>query len=353
MSNNKSRTKRFSKITKILASILTLTTILTIVATAAASDYTPGLQFYFSAGVMNDTTGEIKVDAKIRNFDTAVPKSMGRICAVSFGFEFDTDKFEIQKDADGVFLDTILDENSLIKKASDIEKKITEDEGRNKTSVTVSFMDSTLKDNLIDKDGSLFAFVLKSKNPKSLWNSFDKYQLSFIADSTVAITYSDSFQVGRVFGTEGIDIGIGGYNVPPTLIPKKVDKHITFYNGQNVVKVDDFTQETDSTPYVKSIGNTDELMIPVRYLAEAIGMNVLWDGSTMVAEAKAEYKTFKADLKKSAVYVNAAAVYGENGSLVKPVEKNGRIYIPASMVKQLYSGVNINFDGEKAEIYIP
>lgn len=352
MSNNKSRSKIFSKTSKILASILTLTTILTIAA-SAASDYTPGLQFYFSAGVMNDTTGEIEVDAKMRNFDTAVPKSMGRICALSFGFEFDTDKFEIQKDADGVFLDTILDENSLIKKASDIETKITEDEERNKTSVTVSFMDSTLKDNLIDKDGSLFTFVLKSKNPKSLWNSFDKYQLSFIADSTVAITYSDSFQVGRVFGTEGIDIGIGGYNVPPTLIPKNVDKHITFYNGQNTVKIDGFTQETDSISYIENTGNVDELMIPVRYLAEAIGMNVLWDGSTMVAEAKVEYKTFKADLKKSAVYVNAAAVYAENGSLVKPVEKNGRIYIPASTVKQLYSGVNINFDGEKAEIYIP
>ena len=45
----------------------------------------PKLQLYFSPHVMNDITGEITVDANIRNINVALAKHLGSICAVTFG----------------------------------------------------------------------------------------------------------------------------------------------------------------------------------------------------------------------------------------------------------------------------
>ena len=328
--------KRLKPIFAILFAITTLCS-----ASVFANAEQPKLQLYFSPGIMNDTNGEIKVDVNMRNFDVAVSKSLGKVCAVTFSFEYDKQQFNIMTEDN--LPKVILDDKSLVKNKADIESKIEDN------SITFTYMDSTLKDNLIDKDGTLFSFMLVSTNPKSLWNSFDKYPLRFKADSIGVVTYSDTYTVGKVFNVEGIDINVGGYNIAPTLAAKSVGKKITFTKDELNVKVDDFTQGTDVSPYIQN----GEMMIPVRYLTENLGMSVEWNGDILTAAAYAEYKTLKIDMKTKSIFVNSAKVYKDSGETVKPEELNDRIFVPVSLVKDLYPNSTITASDNTVTIYVP
>lgn len=325
---------------KPIFAILFATTILCSASVFANAEQ-PKLQLYFSPGIMNDTNGEIKVDVNMRNFDVAVSKSLGKVCAVTFSFEYDIQQFNIMTEDN--LPKVILDDKSLVKNKADIESKIEDN------SITFTYMDSTLEDNLIDKDGTLFSFMLVSTNPKSLWNSFDKYPLRFKADSIGVVTYSDTYTVGKVFNVEGIDINVGGYNIAPTLAAKSVGKKITFTKDELNVKVDDFTQDTDVSPYIQN----GEMMIPVRYLTENLGMSVEWNGDILTAAAYAEYKTLKIDMKTKSIFVNSAKVYKDSGETVKPEELNDRIFVPVSLVKDLYPNSTITTSDNTVTIYVP
>lgn len=328
--------KRLKPIFAILLAITVLCS-----ATVFANAEQPKLQLYFSPGIMNDTNGEIKVDVNMRNFDVAVSKSLGKVCAVTFSFEYDKQQFNIMTEDN--LPKVILDDKSLVKNKADLESKIEDN------SITFTYMDSTLKDNLIDKDGTLFSFMLVSTNPKALWNSFDKYPLRFKADSIGVVTYSDTYTVGKVFNVEGIDINVGGYNIAPTLAAKSVGKNITFTENESNVKVDDFTQDTDVSPYIQN----GEMMIPVRYLTENLGMSVEWNGDILTAAAYAEYKTLKIDMKTKSIFVNSAKVYKDSGETVKPDELSDRIFVPVSLVKDLYPNSTITSSDNSVTIYVP
>lgn len=328
--------KRLKPIFAILLAITVLCS-----ATVFANAEQPKLQLYFSPGIMSDINGEIKVDVNMRNFDVAVSKSLGKVCAVTFSFEYDIQQFNIMTEDN--LPKVILDDKSLVKNKADIESKIEDN------SITFTYMDSTLKDNLIDKDGTLFSFMLVSTNPKALWNSFDKYPLRFKADSIGIVTYSDSYTVGKVFNVEGIDISVGGYNVAPTMVPKSVGKYVTFTVGETNVKVDDFTQDTDVSPYIQN----GEMMIPVRYLTENLGMSVEWNGDILTAAAYAEYKTLKIDMRVGSIFVNSAKVYKDNGETVKPEEMSDRIFVPVSLTKVLFPNSTITSTDNSVTIYVP
>lgn len=328
--------KRLKPIFAILLAITVLCS-----ATVFANAEQPKLQLYFSPGIMNDTNGEIKVDVNMRNFDVAVSKSLGKVCAVTFSFEYDIQQFNIMTEDN--LPKVILDDKSLVKNKADIESKIEDN------SITFTYMDSTLKDNLIDKDGTLFSFMFVSTNPKALWNSFDKYPLRFKADSIGVVAYSDAYTVGKVFNVEGIDINVGGYNIAPTLAAKSVGKNITFTENESNVKVGDFTQDTDVSPYIQN----GEMMIPVRYLTENLGMSVEWNGDILTAAAYAEYKTLKIDMKTKSIFINSAKVYKDSGETVKPEELSDRIFVPVSLVKDLYSNSTITSSDNSVTIYVP
>lgn len=328
--------KRLKPIFAILIAISVLCSV-----SVLADTERPKLQLYFSPGIMNDTNGEIQVDVNLRNFDISVSKSLGKVCAVTFSFEYDKQHFNILTEEDQPKI--VLDDTSLVKSKADIETK-TDD-----NTVTFTFMDSTLKDNLIDRDGTLFSFTLVSVSPKALWNSFDKYPIRFKADSIGVVTYSDDYKVGRVFDVEGIDISVGGYNVPPTLIAKNVGKTLTFTVDQANVKVDDFTLETDVSPYIQN----GEMMVPVRYLTENLGMTVEWNGDTLTAAAYAEFKTLKIDMKTKSVFVNSAKAYKDGGEAIRPEEVNDRIFVPVSLIKNLYPNGTVTQTDNSVTIYVP
>ena len=115
--------KRLKPIFAILLAITVLCS-----ATVFANAEQPKLQLYFSPGIMNDTNGEIKVDVNMRNFDVAVSKSLGKVCAVTFSFEYDKQQFNIMTEDN--LPKVILDDKSLVKNKADIESKI-EDNCRN------------------------------------------------------------------------------------------------------------------------------------------------------------------------------------------------------------------------------
>lgn len=328
-------------LTGIISAVLIVSSFITV-----SAEEKPKLQLYFAPQIMNDQTGEITVDADIRNFDIAVSKAYGEICAVTFSFEYDREHFDLKTEDDKPKI--VLDDDAMVKNQSDIESKINPDTG----TVTITFMDSTLMDNLISEDGKLFSFVLVSKEPKKLWNSFDEYPIRFVPGTIGVVAYRISdYTVLRMYNVEAIDGKVGGYNKQPSFVMPSIDKRVFFTLGENEIEVNGETVNTDTAPF--RVG--EELMIPVRYIAESIGMKVEWDGSILTASAYGEYKTLKIRLKSDAE--NSEAIIFVNSSRadtdIKPIEKDGRIYIPVSVIKELYPNAEITETENSAGIYIP
>ncbi len=287
------------------------------------------LQFYFSPQIMDVDTGEIVVDLRMRNFALSVPKRLGAMCGFTLAFEYDEKNFTVLTDSNGAAAFSV-DEETLVKKATDIEVKM------NNNKISVVFLDSTLKENLIDRDGILCRFVLKSKNPNRLWNSGDYYPIRFKAGSIGVVTYDvEDLSVGRYDSAEGVDGKVGGYNIVPDFVSPSIDKRIVFTEGSYDMSVNGETLSTDAAPYKVS----GEWMIPVRFLSENIGMSVEWDQDVMTASAYADYKTLKISINDSSpvVYINAARY--DTG--LAPQEINGRIYIPLEIVTGLYPDTEI------------
>lgn len=326
------------RLAKVISVIITVTVLLSCISVSAAGNIK--LQLFFAPQILNDTTGELVVDVNVKNFNSAVHKSYGDICAVTFMFEYNDEQFTIKKNEDGT-IQTIVDDKTLVKSLKDIETEV-----NNNGVVSYTFMDSTLDSNLISKDGTLFRFTLVAKNPKGFWNSDNRYSLRFVPGSIGVVTYDLSrYKVGTFYDVEGIDVSYGPYNYSPTLITPNVDKYLTFTGGENGVKVNDLTVETDAFPFVQD----DVWMIPVRYLSENIGMSVEWDGEAMMASSYAEYKTLKIMAETNTVYINSA----KYNASVAPVTVDGRIYIPTDVVTALYPESQITESGGSVTIYIP
>lgn len=320
---------------KRVVSVFIIVVILLSVSVTATTDNK--LQFYFSPHIMDYDTGEIIVDLKIRNYDVSVPDYLGATCGFNFSFEFDEDEFEIKKNDNGIFE---TDEDTIINKASDIEVKF--DDGI----VSVVFLDSTLEENLIDRDGVLCRFTLVSKNPKGLWNSVNYYPIRFIPGSLGVVTYhTPTNMVGRFYGVEGIDGKIGGYNEPPKFNSPMYDMNIRFENGSSDVIIGATVKKTDAAAFSKN----DKMMIPMRYFAENVGMTVEWDGKKMIASAYGNFMTLHIIEKDSSVYINSSKIKPE----ILPVNIDGRFYISSDIVKALYPKAKIVETSDAITIYIP
>lgn len=314
--------------------LLAVITVITFASVYAANDVK--LQVYLEPEIMDESTGEIPVNVCMRNFEVAIPDYMGDICGLSFKFTYDADNFKIKKSDGKAEL-----YGGIIENVADVEFE--EENG----TVSVMFLDSTLMDNLADRDGALFGFTMVSASPKKLWNSFDAYPLRFVPGSVGAAAYNvETYDVSGVYNIEAVDTKVGAYNKKIDFSPISVDKAITFTVGNNVVVVNDGSYEIDALPYADG----DDIMIPVRYFAEAIDNQVVWDGDTVTASAYGVNKTLAIKQSdKPTVYLNAAEVYG----MKSPGEINGRIYIPTSLVSYVYPNARINVSDEKVEIYIP
>ena len=299
------------------------------------------LQLYFEPKIMDDNTGELVVDVKLRNVGVAIPSYMGDISTLTFGFEYDSEEFDILKDDKSNVIFRV-DDTTLIKSKEYISFKV------DGNKATFNFLDTTLSKNLIDTDGTVCSFTLVSKRPLAFWHSVNKYPIRFIPASVGVVAYHlPSYSVNSFTNYEALDSVVGPYNLQPTLTPKKVDKHITFTAGNGDVNCGGVIVKTDAMAFLEG----DSFMLPFRYFADAVGMKVTWDTIESMAGAYCDYKTVKVSLKNKSVYINSAKCNPK----ALPVEIDGRIYISSDVIPEIFPGavVNVNKDAGTAEIYIP
>lgn len=320
--------------------IIAIFTLLILVFTSmGVSAGNRNLQFYLAPQIMNDSTGEIIVDVKVKNFTSMDSEYFDEIKAVSFAFTYDKENFSPVTTDNGQ-MKFIADEGTLLNSIDDISSVIYPDKGQ----IEFTYLNKGEKE--IVSDGVICRFILKARYATKLWNSFDKYPLRFVQGTIMAIAHNtESSSVKVIDNAEGIDTSVSGYNVAPSLVPSPIDTTVGFTVGLAEYEKNESVFETDAVPYVED----DVLMVPMRFLAEGIGMNVEWQGDAMLAAAFGEYRTLRVSLYNNAIYLNSA----KYNSSKPPVEINGRIYIPIDVVSALYDNAKIEFDGNKAEVYIP
>ena len=111
------------------------------------------------------------------------------------------------------------------------------------------------------------------------------------------------------------------------------------------VQVNGEVISTDAVPFV-----VDGMwMLPMRYFAEATNMKVEWNAEKATACAYGENKNLKVSIKGDKIYINSALWNGKEHA----IEMNGRIYIPLSLVQELYPNVSTNALENEISIYVP
>lgn len=112
---------------------------------------------------------------------------------------------------------------------------------------------------------------------------------------------------------------------------------------------------TDSKGYIKPFVSNNRTMLPIRYLALSLGMDVTWDQKTRTATFS-NYKNNNV-LNRGSVTINADTLEmkDQNGRIIyvdaKPVLINGRFYVSITNVTRAFGGSNGNInDGIKNTI---
>lgn len=322
---------------KILIITLLTSVLFSSLSALAAKDIK--LQMFFAPGVLNEGTGEISVDITMKNYNIVVYDSLGEICGITFNFDYSLNGFNIKKDENGNPL-IILDENTLIRSTGDVSVREIMP-GR----ISVMFLDETLKNRLISKDGILCRFTLISKSPLAFWNSFDSYPIRFVPGSLGVVMFHNENGVTRLHDVEGIDNSIGAYNRYPTLVSPVVGKTISFTVGEASVSVDGQKTITDAAPFLQD----GEVMIPIRFLSENLNMEVFWDGETRSVAAFTQFKSLTLSVPDSSVYVNSAYYYFSPG----PMHVGDRVYVPVSIMNKLYPESTVTVADNVVTVVVP
>lgn len=285
---------------------------------------------FFAPQSMNEDN-EIIVPIYTKN----LPQDNDGLCGCEFRFAYDTENFTLKADENGG--PTLgVNETMLVRDTDMVE--VSAQDGV----VSVSYVDFSGENNVVLRDGPLFYFTLIPKNPNALWNSDDYYPLRFLAGSVNLITLDKANFSLSGTSAEGVDTYVGGYNIFPTFeIPEFEDK-IEFKNGVSTVYINGAKKTTDAPPYVK-----DEFMIPLRPLAEAIGMEIAWDDETKTVSVFYPYISAYLDMSKEDTYINVKL----RTDLTKPEIINGRTFVPVSTIRAMFADVlNIENNGDSISL---
>ena len=297
------------------------------------------MQMFFSPGMLDVTSGELSVDVNTWNYSKVKHESLGSICGITFAFDYSLEGFKLKVDEEGnpaVFLD----ENTLVKSESDLSVREIAP-GR----VLVTYLDESLKNGLINSDGTVLRFTLISNAPTAFWNSVTTYPIRFVPGSIGFVMFHEQNGVRRLYDVEGIDNVIGAYNLPPSLIPPTVGKTISFTVGESAVTVDGQKTEMDATPYVLE----NEIMVPIRFLAENLNMEVIWDSDSSSVAAFTQYKSLLLSVSDGKVYINSAYLY----LVPAPQLVGDRVYVPASLVSALYPKATVSVSDNVVSFMVP
>lgn len=295
------------------------------------------IEFYCVPQVMREDSGEIDVQLNVRNL-SALPDNMDALCGFSAAISWDSEQFSL-KSQDGIIQ---TDTGMLVTDAEYVTAS--EENGV----LRLNFLDETLEENLIKRDGVLCGFTLIAKNPKQLWNSLESYPLRFVPGSVSVVPYhTPSYSVGSFDRAAGIDTMVGGYNTIPALQVPKQDKFLTFTQGSSEMYVGETKVTMDAVPYEEN----GACMIPFRFLLENAGLTVDWIGESGTAVAFGPYQSLYVDMHRNHFFYNAHLCR----LIPPPTERDGRIYVPAEVVRILFgekAAVLDNGEGT-VKIYIP
>ena len=136
----------------------------------------------------------------------------------------------------------------------------------------------------------------------------------------------------------------------------KKQQTTVFTIGSNIMTVMEDGKSKQTTIDAKSFLSQGRTMIPVRYVAESMGMKVEWDKKTMTVILKNKEMTVKIPVKTDKIIViKADGTKQEYTSDIKPIVKNGRTYLPISNIAKvldLKPGEGIKWDNNTKQVTI-
>ena len=122
--------------------------------------------------------------------------------------------------------------------------------------------------------------------------------------------------------------GEGAPAAKPTEVKMTIGDTVGYINGE--------AKTLDAAPIIRD-GRT---MLPVRFVAEAFGATVGWDGATSTATVKTDDVEIKITIGAKVAYVNGAEVALDAPAFIE----NGRTYMPVRFVAENL-GATVGWDG--------
>jgi hypothetical protein len=121
-------------------------------------------------------------------------------------------------------------------------------------------------------------------------------------------------------------------------------RHIVLYLGRQDAFINDKITVLDVMPAVKN----NFIMVPLRFIGEALQLSVNWDGITKTATCKAGATTVILPLNGSTATVNGKTVTLS----CSPMAVDGRILVPTRFISEAF-GCRVNWDNnlKKVDIY--
>ena len=131
----------------------------------------------------------------------------------------------------------------------------------------------------------------------------------------------------------------------------KIETEVIFVIGSNnmdtKINGTDSFKGMDAAPYIKN-GRT---MLPIRYIAEALGMSVSWDAKTRTVIIQDMFYTVEIPVDTNIIKVNGEVFTSD----VKPEIVHGRTMLPIANIARalgLVDGKDIIWDASKRQVII-
>ena len=146
--------------------------------------------------------------------------------------------------------------------------------------------------------------------------------------------------------------------IPPTNNNKPIENNIikkqqttVFTIGSNIMTVITDGKATQTTIDAKPFLSQGRVMIPVRYAAESLGMQVEWNKQTQTVVLKDRENTVMIPIKTNKIIVGNQ----EYTSDVTPILKNGRTYLTISNIAKalrMRAGQDVKWDNKIKQVTI-
>ncbi|MGB9878927.1 MAG: stalk domain-containing protein, partial [Candidatus Pelagibacter ubique] len=120
---------------------------------------------------------------------------------------------------------------------------------------------------------------------------------------------------------------------------------IELFVGKKIATINGVSKEIDAPPFIKD-GRT---LVPIRFIAEAFGAEVQWDGTTKTVKIYLNSKNIKIILQID----NKIAYVNDNKFIldVPPLITNGRTFVPIRFIAESF-GAEVRWDGNLKKITI-